>query len=552
MDRERAVAVPVANNRVSAALPLVSHVLILRGRTRFALGGPRMSRDYSGLPVAIVHACRGQIRHRPGCPVLPLCFGLLLGQAGWAQAPQITAAGVVNAASYAQPIAPGSIVSIFGTNLASTTATAPGTPLPTLLAGTSVTMNGTKAPLFFVSPGQINLQAPWELQSALDPSGSEFRSATVVVSTPSGPSAPVQVTIYGSAPGIFSLDASGCGRAAALNVAVDGSVSLNSPSNSAALGDYVSVYGTAFGLLYFPPPDGVPAAGAQQTIIALGVSLDGQPLAGYWYQGVAPGLVGGNQINFQIPSGTREGCAVPITVNNSPALSISIHSGRGQCVDPPTQSYGQVMLTKTVTTGTANDGESDTFSAVFPSGPGLKSPPLPAPPTYAGTYYFSGTPVPVSRSCPVASYTDLSAGTIQVQDINAGTSIAAQPISQTGGVAYQQVLPAGFIAPGPYNISASGGPVTFRAGLSVDSPIQIQTPLPPGTTISSSQPLTVKWTGGAPGYLVKVTLAAGPGFNRNSDYAYADAASGQFTFFPYCTGEGQNPFARCTSQGTGR
>src|ERR1700693_977526 len=72
--------------------------------------------------------------------------------------PQITSAGGVNAASYAQTISPGSIVSIFGTNLANSIATASGIPLPTELGGSSVTVNGTKAPLFFVSPNQINFQ----------------------------------------------------------------------------------------------------------------------------------------------------------------------------------------------------------------------------------------------------------------------------------------------------------------------------------------------------------------------------------------------------------
>src|SRR5579863_10081712 len=316
------------------------------------------------LPVVIPPRFRGEIQHSAG-GLAVLCLGLISTRASWAQGPQVAPAGVVNAGSYAQPISPGSIVSIFGTNLASAFATARGTPLPNELAGTSVTMNGVKAPLFFVSPGQINLQAPWSLLSALDPSGAEVRSATVVVTTSSGSTSSVQVPIYDTAAAIFSLDASGCGRAAALNVAPDGSVSLNSPSNSAAPGDYVSIYGTGFGLVYFPPPDGTPANVDQSTIGAAGVSIDGHPLIGEAYVGLAPGLVGVNQVNVQIPadtsgywppSQTREGCAVPITIGNSPTLSISIHSGRGQCVDPPIQSHGQVSLTKTVASGTANDG----------------------------------------------------------------------------------------------------------------------------------------------------------------------------------------------------
>ena len=64
----------------------------------------------------------------------------------------------MNSASYTtQGVAPGSIVSIFGTNLAASTATANAVPLPTTLSDvTSVTFNGIPAGLYFVSQNQIN------------------------------------------------------------------------------------------------------------------------------------------------------------------------------------------------------------------------------------------------------------------------------------------------------------------------------------------------------------------------------------------------------------
>lgn len=481
-------------------------------------------------------------------------LALVILQSGWAQAPQITADGVVSAAGYAQPISPGSIVSIFGTNLASTSAAAGETPLPIVLAGTSVTINGAKASLYFVSPGQINLQAPSSLQSALDPSGSKFGAATVVVTTSSGSSAPVQVPIYQFGPAMFSLDASGCGQAVALNVATDGGVSLNSHSNSAAPGDLIKVYGTGVGPVNNSPVNGIPNSpvvwiGGEIPSALLFPELSQNLFNDMLFEsaastssvGLAPGLA---ELNFQIPAATREGCSVPIMVESDvttiaigagehfmfgPTLSISIHSGRGQCIDPPIQSYGQVVLTKTIASGTANDGETDTLTAVFPSAPGLQPPPtLNLEPRNGNR-----APVPISRSCPVPGYTSLSAGNIQVEAAN-GTSATAQPISQMAGVAYQQNLPRGSIAPGPYTISSSGGPVTFRAALNVNPPIQIQTPLPPGTTIATWQTPGVNWTGGTPGDLLKLTLTAGPAFNRAFDYAYADAGSGQVAIFPFC------------------
>jgi hypothetical protein len=96
-------------------------------------------------------------------------------------------------------------------------------------------------------------------------------------------------------------------------------------------------------------------------------------------------------------------------------------------------------------------------------------------------------------------------------------------------VGYGASLPTGFIGPGTYAISATDG---LTANLVVGSPIQLQSSFPPGTAISFSQPFTVKWTGGDPGTLVKVTLISGD----RSDYTYADAGSGSLTISPICMG----------------
>src|SRR5450759_1970589 len=75
----------------------------------------------------------------------------------------ITAGGIVNAAGYRAPVAPGSVISVFGSQLASTAVAASTVPLPTTLGGVSVLVNGSlKAPLFYVSATQINAQLPYE------------------------------------------------------------------------------------------------------------------------------------------------------------------------------------------------------------------------------------------------------------------------------------------------------------------------------------------------------------------------------------------------------
>jgi uncharacterized protein (TIGR03437 family) len=73
-----------------------------------------------------------------------------------------TIGGVSNGASFQPAFAPGMILSAFGTQLAPSTQVAAGLPLPVSLAGVSASVNGMAAPLYFVSPGQINIQVPYE------------------------------------------------------------------------------------------------------------------------------------------------------------------------------------------------------------------------------------------------------------------------------------------------------------------------------------------------------------------------------------------------------
>src|SRR5436305_13290330 len=96
-----------------------------------------------------------------------------------AQVPVVADGGVLNGASFArgQAVAPGSIVSIFGTELATSLAQADTVPLSNSLGGVSVTFNGVPAPLYFVSAGQINAQIPWNVI----PNGISSGTADIVV-----------------------------------------------------------------------------------------------------------------------------------------------------------------------------------------------------------------------------------------------------------------------------------------------------------------------------------------------------------------------------------
>jgi uncharacterized protein (TIGR03437 family) len=147
--------------------------------------------------------------------MLALAFCLYAATTASNVAPSIKAAqggsaALVNAASYDATVAPGSIAALFGTGMATQTMIASTLPLPKALGGTTVKINGSDAPLFFVSPNQINLQVP---------GGVTAGTANIQVFT-NGIAAAVAtgtVTIADAAPGIFTIDQSGKNQAVALN-----------------------------------------------------------------------------------------------------------------------------------------------------------------------------------------------------------------------------------------------------------------------------------------------------------------------------------------------
>ena len=130
----------------------------------------------------------------------------------------------VSAASYScQSLPAESISSAFGVDLALTTETAQTIPLPTILGGTTVKVKdaaGTErlAPLFYVSPSQVNFQMPQGTSSGI---------ATVKITNQNGVSAGGGATVEAVGPGAFSANADGQGVAAAnvLRVKADGSQS---------------------------------------------------------------------------------------------------------------------------------------------------------------------------------------------------------------------------------------------------------------------------------------------------------------------------------------
>jgi len=133
-----------------------------------------------------------------------------------------------------------------------------------------------------------------------------------------------------------------------------------------------------------------------------------------------------------------------------------------------------------------------------------------------------------SRSCPVAGYLQLSAGTIVVS--GPGGSVSA-----TGPATYSQSLPSGFLAAGTYAISATGSSSVggFQGSVTLDPPTKITDVNPPETT---GEPFTVQWAGGSSGDVVKVSLVFRTFMTQYLSYGYISAGAGTYSFQPICTG----------------
>jgi len=244
-----------------------------------------------------------------------LVLSALAGSVAAQAQPTVGDNGVVDAANpFNHSTAPGSIVSIFGTNFASGVNVSSTVPLSSSLGGASVTFNGVPAPLFFTSGGQINAQLP---------AGLSGTTASVVVTTPSGQSAPKTIQIAQVAPAIFSLNAQAFGQGAVLfaNSAVFaapvGSIQ-GVTSQPAKAGDVLTIYANSLGPVDPPVADGNNTVdGLRRTTNTASVILGGVTIPGsdVLFSGLAPQFVALYQVNIIVPPGIPAGNAVPIQIS---------------------------------------------------------------------------------------------------------------------------------------------------------------------------------------------------------------------------------------------
>jgi len=280
--------------------------IAVRGQQVY-LGGRAYSVDFPVTPNATQTALRGS---NDGFAAV-IDFSV-----SYSGPPRIDPGCVVNGASFlagsfpAGSIAPGEIVSIFGTGLGPASGAVgkidPSGMVSKSLAGVTVTFDGVSAPLLWAQDTQVNAIVPFGLAGKT--------TTQVAVEYQGAMSQKISVPVSASAPGIFALNSSGVGQALAVNP--DGS--LNGASNPAVRGSVLTFWLTGGGVFTQTYSDGQIAPPVMAPLSAtLGAKFGdgyGAP-AEVQYSGQAPGLVAGaTQVNVVVPMDAPTGPSVPLYV----------------------------------------------------------------------------------------------------------------------------------------------------------------------------------------------------------------------------------------------
>jgi uncharacterized protein (TIGR03437 family) len=235
-------------------------------------------------------------------------------------------------------IAPGELITIQGTLLGpatpaagtSFTVNSQGTVSSTL-AGVQVMFDNTPGTPTYVSATVINVIVPYEV------TGRTSTNITVLYNGIQSGSIPQNVVSI--APSIYTLNGNGLGQAAAYNVS-DGKINgpaggvttiggQSIPTEPAAQGSYIAVYGTGGGQTSPPSVDGsvnplaaLPLQGWTPTSGTVTALVDGVP-AKVTYAGAAPGdITGVDQYDIQLPTGVSgPNLPIVITVNGVATFS---------------------------------------------------------------------------------------------------------------------------------------------------------------------------------------------------------------------------------------
>jgi uncharacterized protein (TIGR03437 family) len=202
------------------------------------------------------------------------------------------ATGVVNGASFVGGMAPGTLQTVTGVNLAGgRTVAAPGYPWPASLGGVSVLLNQTALPLLYVSDTQVNFYVPQD---------AALGAAALTVITPSGAQTVTSVNLNLVQPGIFN------------GAVLHAGTAVSAAATPVRTGDFVEIYCTGLGKT--SGTGGLPVTELTPTIF-----FGATPVRAA-FAGLAPGYIGLYQVNAQVPPGLTPG-QVPLVISVNQAHS---------------------------------------------------------------------------------------------------------------------------------------------------------------------------------------------------------------------------------------
>lgn len=217
--------------------------------------------------------------------------------------PRITHIG--NAADGRPHLAPGSLVSLFGSDLSPISAANAEMPLSVALGESCLTVNGFPAPVFFVSPTQINAQIPYAVDGQV----------SILLRTPGGVSDTFRMTLRPAAPGVFQVPVpnSALTTPAVYNARNGG---LATGSNPVKRGDRIAIFLTGLGRTNPQVEAGAPAPAdpPAESLIVPQVRLGGHALP-VTFSGLTPGGAGVYQIQAEVSRTVPTGMAVPLEIS---------------------------------------------------------------------------------------------------------------------------------------------------------------------------------------------------------------------------------------------
>jgi uncharacterized protein (TIGR03437 family) len=215
--------------------------------------------------------------------------------------------GIVNAASnapFTARIAPGELLTLYGSNLASSTQTA-GIPFPTSgLGNVHVTIGGLPAAIYYVSPSQISAIVPYEVTPG--------SIVEIQVTNDMGSSNVVTNYVSAMAPGVFTQNQNGTGYGAIEHLGIGNSLapagSVVSDANPAMPGETLAVYLTGLGAVSPAITDGAPGPSGPLSYATntIGVEFSGTTGTNS-FAGLAPLYSGLYQLNVTVPAGLTAG-----------------------------------------------------------------------------------------------------------------------------------------------------------------------------------------------------------------------------------------------------